>query len=110
MNIAPRLVPRRGVVMAWRAWYPRGFGPSGSPRGMHKHSTLHTTFRQNRENRAVPSLSLLLKLSQTNQEIQAFRCRTESPQLAIATRSQCTPNGPHPIPTVAYRSPPKIFG
>lgn len=66
-NIAPRLVPRRGVDTAWRAWYPRGFGPSGSPRGMHKHSTLHTTFRKIQKIRAVQSLDGLLLTHQTNQ-------------------------------------------
>lgn len=73
---------------------------------MHKHSTLHTTFRKNQENLAVPSYHILSKLptlnladhdahNQPNREILAA---LHQPQPVTATRRQYTPpNGRHPL-------------
>lgn len=38
-----------------------------------------------------------------------LRTTLRPPQPVTATRIQYTPNGPHPLPTGAYRSPLKIF-
>lgn len=114
-NIGPLLVPRRGVVTTWRAWYPRGFGPSGSPRGKHKHSTLHTTFRKIQKFQPYQvhlyCQSTLSFTERTEKYKPHFVYHTTlrhfnlSPLLADST----PPNGRHPLPMGAYRSSLKIF-